>query len=117
MKKKGNVEGTAFSYQIQTVDDVLLEDIRICFLSLQDWKRKKLYTVQALVFDRSQLIPSEYAVFDHDIISATNMIRKKYNWKHFNLGLKPIDSVDISQDGNYGWANACIQNNFWEYCN
>ena len=36
LKKKGNVEGTAFSYLLQTIEDVVLEDVRLYFLSLQD---------------------------------------------------------------------------------
>ena len=93
MKKKGNIVGTALSYLLQTIEDVVLEDVRIYFLSLQDKKREKVYTLQALIFDGLQLIPLEFADFMEDIISASNMIRKKYSWKHFNLELKPIDSL------------------------
>ena len=77
LKKKGNIEGTAFSYLLQTVEDVVLEDVRLYFLSLQNRKRENLYTLQALIFDGLQLIPSEFAEFKEDIISASNMIRKK----------------------------------------
>ena len=74
LKKKGNVEGTAFSYLLQTVEDVVLEDVRLYFLSLQNRKREFFYTLQALIFDGLQLIPSEFADFNKDIINA--MIRK-----------------------------------------
>jgi hypothetical protein len=57
LKKKGNIEGTAFSYLLQTVEDVVLEDVRLYFLSLQNRKRENLYTLQALIFDGLQLIP------------------------------------------------------------
>lgn len=76
LKKKGNVEGTAFSYLLQTVEDVILEDVRRYFLSLQDRKRENLYTLQALIFDGLQLIPSELADFDSDITRASNIMRK-----------------------------------------
>lgn len=112
LKKKGNVEGTAFSYLLQTVEDVVLEDVRLYFLSLQDRKRENLYTLQALIFGELQLIPSEFADFDSDITRASNMIRKKYSRKHFNLELKPIKSLYMPQAGNYGRANASIQKNF-----
>ena len=94
-----------------------MEDVRLYFLSLQDRKSEKLYTLQALIFDGLQLIPTEFADFKGDIISASNMIRKKYNWTQFNLELKPIDSLYMPQDGNYGRANACIQTDFLEQFN
>ena len=110
IKKKGNVEEMAFGYLLQTVGDVVLENVRIYFLNLQDRKGGKLYAVQALVFDRLQLIPSEFADYDRDIISTTAMIRKKYNLKHFKLELKPIKSHYMPHEGIFGRANACIQN-------
>ena len=36
LKKKGNIEGTAFGYLLQTVEDVVFEDVGLYFLSLQD---------------------------------------------------------------------------------
>ena len=78
-KKKENVKGTAFSYLLQTVEDVVLEDVRNCFLNLRERKHEKLYIVQALIFDELQLIPSKFADHDRDTISATAMIRKEYN--------------------------------------
>ena len=72
LKKKGNVEGTAFSYLLQTIEDVVLEDVRLYFLSLQDKKRHNLYTLQALIFDGLQLIPSELA--DLILISLARII-------------------------------------------
>ena len=69
------------------------------------------------MFDGLQLIPSEFADFKEDIISASNMSRKKYNWTHFNLELKPIKSLYMPQDGNYGRANSCIQKNFLKQFN
>lgn len=68
--------------------------------------------MQALIFDGLQLIPSEFGDFKEDIISASDMIRKKYSWKHFNFELKPIDSLYMPQNGNYGRENACIRKNF-----
>jgi hypothetical protein len=35
LKKKGNVEGTAFSYLLHTIEDVVLEDVRLYFLREQ----------------------------------------------------------------------------------
>ena len=108
---KGNVEGTAFSYLLQTVEDVILEDVRLYFLSLQR-KRENLYILQALIFDGLQLIPSELEDFKEDIISASNIIRTKYKWKHFKLEFKRIKSLYTPQNGNYGRANVCIRTNF-----
>ena len=79
LKKKGNVEGTVFSYLLQTIEGVILEDVPLYFLSLPDKKSKILYTLQVLVFNGLQPIPSEFADFDSDIISSTDMIRNKYD--------------------------------------
>ena len=43
------------------------------------------------------------------MISATAMVRRKYNWTHFKLELKPIKSQYMPDEGSFGRANACIQ--------
>ena len=40
LEKKKHVKGTAFSYLLPTVEDLISEDVRLYFLSLQDRKRE-----------------------------------------------------------------------------
>ena len=110
LKKKGDVEGTAFSYLLQTIGDVVLEDVIRYFLSLKNRKLEILYTLQSRIFDGLQLIPSELEDFKKDIISASDMTHKKYSWGHFNLELKHIDSLYMPQNGKL-WKSKCLHSN------